>query len=113
MVRIESVSFGEIRIDGKDYYSDVIVWWDGKVDFVTKSHRFGMSELVRLLKKNPDVIIVGTGMEGSVQIEEEAGQKLEDKGISFFPEKTPNAVEVFNSMVSDGRKAVALLHITC
>jgi len=112
MVQIDSVSFGEVKIDGKVYYSDVIVWWDGKIEMIPKSHQFGMSELVRLLKKNPDAIVLGTGLEEAVQILEEVEHKVEDDGIRFFPEKSQNAVEVFNGLVSQEKKAVLQMHCT-
>lgn len=112
MVIIDSVSFGEAKVDGKTYYSDVVVWWDGKVEMVVKNHQFGMNELLNLLKKKPDVVVLGTGLEGCVEILEEVEQEIENKGLLFFVEKTPNALEVFNAMVNEGKKAVAFLHVT-
>jgi hypothetical protein len=112
MVQIESVSFGEIRVDGKDYYSDVVVWWDGKVDIVRKTHQFGMSELLNLLRKKPQAVVVGTGLEGSVEVLKEVEQEMEDRGLPLFVEKTLNAFEVFNGLASEGKKAVAFVHVT-
>jgi hypothetical protein len=112
MVRIDSVSFGEVRIDGKDYFSDVVVWWDGKIELVVKSHQFGMSELLNLLKKNPEAVIIGTGMESCVEVLEEVQQEMENRGLMLFVESSRNAVEVFNGLVSEGKKAVAFIHAT-
>ena len=112
MVQIDSVSFGEVKIDGKVYYSDVIVWWDGKIEMIPKNHQFGMSELIRLLKKSPDAIVLGTGFEEAVVILEEVVHKVEDDGIRFFPERSQNAVEVFDGMMALGKKAVLQMHCT-
>jgi hypothetical protein len=113
MVKIDSISFGEIRIDGKDYYNDVVIWWDGKIEVAEKSHRFDMNLLLNLLKKNPEAVVLGTGIEGCVEVLEEVEQELENREIMFFAEKSPNAAEVFNGMVSQGKKVAALIHLTC
>jgi len=110
MVRIDSVSFGEVRIDGKDYFSDVVVWWDGKIELVAKKHQFGMSELLNLLNKKPEAVIIGTGMESAVVVLEEVGQEMENRGLLLFVENSRNAIEVFNGLVSEGKKAVAFIH---
>ena len=112
MVLIDSVSFGEASVDGKTYYSDLVVWWDGKVEFIPKNHRFGMSELLSLLRKKPDVVVLGTGFEQCVQVLEEVEQEVEDRRLLFFAEKTQNAFEIFNAMVNEGKKAVACVHVT-
>jgi hypothetical protein len=112
MVSIDSVSFGEVKVDGKVYYSDLIVWWDGSVEMIPKSHQFGMSELLNLLRRGPEAVILGTGMEGSVAVLEEVQQEMEDQKLLFFTESSPNALEVFNAMISEGKKAVAYIHCT-
>ena len=113
MVQVDSVSFVEVKVDGKVYYSDLIVWWDGKVEMIPKNHQFGMGELLRLLNKGPEAIVLGTGLEGAVQVLEEVEQKIEDDGIRFFPEKSQNAVEVFQGMLALGKRAVLQIHCTC
>jgi hypothetical protein len=112
MVLIDSVKFGEIRIDGKDYYSDVAVWWDGKVELVPKTHQFGMSELLLLLEKKPQAVVVGTGLEGAMDILEEAEEEMENRNLLLFMEKSQNALEVFNGLISEGKKAAAFIHVT-
>jgi len=112
MVRIDSLKYGEIRIDGKDYYSDVVVWWDGKIELVVKTHQFGMNELLNLLKKNPEMVVVGTGIEGCVEILEEVTQEMENMELMLFVENSSNALEIFNALVSEGKKAVAFIHVT-
>jgi len=112
MALIDSVKFGEVRIDGKDYFSDVAVWWDGKVELIIKSHQFGMSELLNLLKRGSEAVVVGTGMEGCVEVMEEVGEEMENRGLLLFVENSRNAIEIFNGLVSQGKKAAALIHST-
>ncbi len=113
MVLIDAVKFGEIKIGGTDYYSDVAVWWDGKVELIIKSRQFGMSELFNLLKRGSEAVVVGTGIEeGSIQVMEEVEEEMENRGLPFFVENSRNALEVFNGLVSQGKKAAALIHVT-
>ena len=57
MVRIDWVKFGEITIDGKTYYSDMAVWWDGKKSMAAKSHEFDIMRLENLAAKKPEIIV--------------------------------------------------------
>ena len=59
MVVIDSAEFGELKIDGKIYYSDMIVWWTGEKEFRPKSKIFDMKEFRKMLEKKPEIIVVG------------------------------------------------------
>lgn len=113
MVEINSVKFGEITIDKKIYYSDMIVWWDGKIEYREKSHEFGMSEFLRLLGRKPEMIVIGRGMSGVVKVLEEVEQTAKDKGVEIFKDLSPKAAEMFNGFVADKKHVVAVLHSTC
>lgn len=113
MVRIDGTSFGEVVVDGKTYYSDMIVWWDGKVEYRGKSHRLDMSEFLNLLRRKPEAIVVGRGQSGTVKILPEVFQTADDKGIDIFHDNSPKAVKIFNGLVADKKRAVALIHTTC
>ncbi|NIO20419.1 MAG: hypothetical protein GTN76_06670 [Candidatus Aenigmarchaeota archaeon] len=113
MVEINSVKFGEITIDKKVYYSDMIVWWDGKIEYREKSHEFKMGEFLRLLEKKPEIIVVGTGMSGVCKVLEEVEQTAKDKGVEIFKDLSPKAAQMFNGFVADERRVVAVLHSTC
>ncbi len=113
MVDIDSISFGEIVIDGKTYYSDMTVWWDGRLDFRKKSHVFDINEFTALLKRKPEVIVVGTGQQGILKIPPEVKRYAEQKKVKLFIDISPKAVDIFNAMVADNKKVVAVMHITC
>jgi hypothetical protein len=113
MVKITSVSFGEVEINGKTYFSDMIVWWDGKIEFRTKSHTFGMSEFLKLAEKKPEIIVIGVGMNNMCRILDEVKQAAEDKKIEIYQELSPKAAKMFNGFIADRKKAVAVIHSTC
>lgn len=110
MVRIDSTSSGEIVIDGKTYYSDMIVWWDGKKEFKIKFHQFTLDDFLSLSKRKPGFIVIGTGQGESVEISEKAEEMAEIKKIMIYVEKSPKAIEIFNGFIADGKKAVAVIH---
>jgi len=113
MVKIDELKFGEIMIDGKTYYSDMIIWWDGQVAFAVKSHVFGMNGLAKILKKKPEVIVIGTGQQGVAKILPEVRQACEQKGIKLYTDPTPKAVDFFNGLIAQGKKAAGFFHVTC
>jgi hypothetical protein len=110
MVKITAVKFGEVEIDGKTYFSDMIVWWDGKFEYKSKSHEFGMSDFLKLAEKKPDIIVIGTGLNNNCRVLDEVKQSAEDKGIEIYQELSPKAAKMFNAFVADKKKAVAVIH---
>jgi len=112
MVRIDKVDFGEIIINGKSFYSDVSISAKGEVEHLAKSRIVEASDIMPLLKGNPECIVIGAGMDGSASIRAEVKQILENKGIRLFRERTRNAVDVFNGLVADGKKVAGIFHVT-
>ena len=111
---INSMKFGEIRINGKIYYSDMAVWWDGRLDFITKRHILGSGHITKLLKRKPEAIVIGTGHKvGSVVVTVEARKKAKDNKVKLFIDESPDAIAIFNGLIADGKRAVALIHVTC
>jgi hypothetical protein len=112
MVRIDFVKFGEVMIDGEVYYSDMIVWWDGQREFVPKDHILGTDNFSALLRRKPDIIVIGTGLQGMVKITDEARHLAEEKGIKIFEHTSPEAADLFNAMIADSKNVVAYIHTT-
>ena len=113
MVSIQYVKFGEVKIDNHVFYSDMIVWWDGEKEFVAKNHVFDMKMFSRLLRKKPDVVVIGTGQQGMVKISDDVFQLAKEKGIKVFVDTSAKAADIFNGMLATGKKAVAFIHTTC
>lgn len=114
MVKITNVKFGEIKIGRKIYYSDMIVWWDGKIEFREKSHVFDISDFVRLLEHDPEIVVIGTGMDiHACKIPEEVEETANRKNVRIYKELTPKAVEMFNGFLANKKRVVAVMHTTC
>ena len=112
MLKIKSFRFGSLTVNNKTYENDVIISWDGEVIPRESSHIFSKSELIDLLLKDPETIIIGTGTADGVKIEEEAEKFARLKNIELIVKKTPEAIEEFNKL-SKNKKVIAVIHVTC
>ena len=111
---VNSYSFGVIEVDSKRYESDVIIYPD-KIDdrwWRRQGHNLVLEDVESILDYNPDVLIVGTGCYGAMQVSPEVRKKIESRGIEFIAEKTEKAAKIFNEL-SAGKKVVAAFHLTC
>lgn len=109
---IENLEFGEVTIGGKTYYSDIYINVFGKVEHITKKHRWGLDEIKPLLEGNPSCIVIGKGMEGAVSLETRMIGILKEKKISLFVDSTRNAVDIYNGLVADKKKVAGIFHLT-
>ena len=112
---IENYEFGKIVINGETYHTDVLVFPDRIRDqwWRRKGHELVIEDIKCVLAAEPEVLIVGTGYTGALQISEETRRQLSKYHIHLIAKKTQTACILFNSMVKDGRKVVSALHLTC
>jgi hypothetical protein len=115
MVLINSTEFGSITIDGKTYYNDVIVSWDGKIKEarIFVRHLFGNNELEDLMRKNPEVIVVGTGDSGLLRVSDEVRRLCKQKNVELVEMTSKKAIEKFNESLKQGKKVIGFIHTTC
>ncbi len=116
---VDAVAFGSVTVDGETYEHDIHIRADGRVrkrkkkwarkDYGT-SHVIGPRELKKVLRGDPDVLIIGRGFDCMVRLAEEGRRMLEERGVRWELLPTPEAAEAFNQ--AEGRKAL-LLHVTC
>ena len=74
----------------------------------SKAHLVTSAELGGLLKEVPDVLIIGTGYDNMVQVEEKVAA-LPD--VEILP--TPQAVRRYNELRGEGKRVAAIIHSTC
>lgn len=111
---IEAYQFGEIRISGKNYHNDLIVypdhidskWWR------KQGHALNIDDIRDVIDAKPDVIIVGTGQPGMMRVSEETLAKIKDLNIEIMVMPTEQACKEFNRIASE-KRAIACLHLTC
>jgi len=115
MEMIEEYDFGRIVINGKRYMSDVIVfpdrvranWWR------REGHRLHIEDLDEVIREKPEVLVVGTGYSGLMEVPSETRKHLQNLGIQLIIQKTREACETYNQLLKSGRRAAAALHLTC
>jgi len=111
---IESYQFGNITIDGETYTSDVIIYPD-RVDsswWRKQGHRLSIEDLKGIMEAEPEVLVVGMGSPGLMQVPPETRDYIEARGIELVVEPTDKAWKTYNRL-KDSRKVVAALHLTC
>lgn len=114
-MRISNYEFGRIGIAGKTYTSDVIVAPEQVIDswWRKAGHNLQIEDLDAIVNAKPDLLIIGTGYYGRMQVPLETKQYLEERGIRVLEAKTPDAVTEFNQLQKEYARIVAALHLTC
>ena len=113
-MHIDGYVFGRMIIDGKTYTTDVIAYTD-KVDsswWRKEGHYLVKEDLPDIVKAKPDILVIGTGNMGVMQVPESTIKYFEKQGIAVHVAKTSKAVEIFNSLPA-GKKAIGAFHLTC
>ena len=113
-MKIQSYSFGNIRIDGKDYNSDLIIyknsinerWWR------KAGHHLCLDDLLDVIKVNPKTIIIGTGAYGLMRVPSELIKYLNAKNIQVIVKKTKEACTEYNKLAQN-EDVIAAFHLTC
>jgi len=120
MPYINSTKFGEVVIDNKRYNQVLII--GGSVierdykkleELFGTSHKIGGWEIEDLLKENPEIIIIGTGQDGMMEVDEDILEDLKKRNIEVITEITPEAIKIYNGKVKAGKRVNALIHTTC
>ncbi len=114
-VNIESSAFGVIVINGKKYTSDVLIFPDGRIRdkwWRKSGHRLCIDDIEGLVASEPEVIVIGRGVNGLMRPEPGLEKVLMEKGIQIKAEKNPEAIEIYNATSSQKRTA-ACFHLTC
>ncbi len=111
MVKINSFHFGSLKINNKTYDNDMTVFWDGEMIQRESSHTFTKDELIDILVKGPEAVIIGTGTAGCVKIDKEAESLARSNNVEIIAKKTADAIDEFNN--SKNRKIAAVFHVTC
>lgn len=111
---INSYSFGEVTVSGKRYTSDVIIFEDTiKDDWWRKEgHSLDPDDLNEAIAAVPEVLVVGTGNSGLMDVPPETADFIKSKGIELIVQPTAQACQTYNKL-SKSKKVIACLHLTC
>jgi len=117
--KINDLGDGKILIGDKRYDGDIYVLVNGKVKSRKKysekerrisSHAIATKELEKICSGGPEVVFIGTGQLGRVEVDDETRIFFQQRAIQCRALPTPTAIEAYNE--SKTRRAI-LLHTTC
>lgn len=113
-MKIEAYEFGTITIDGTAYRRDLkIVGGKVKPDWWRKEgHNLLIVDIEDILEARPDVLVVGQGDPGLMEVSGEVKTRLRRLGIELIARPTRQASEAFNALPSGKSRAFAA-HLTC
>ena len=113
-MKIENYSFGEMKIGGKSYTSDlkiingqIIVNWRRK-----EGHSLTPEDIKDVLHAKPKTFVVGCGYASVLKVPAQLKNILSQKGIEIIDVPTKKAVDIFNS-TTDLEKTAFGFHLTC
>jgi hypothetical protein len=113
---IQEYSFGKMVIEGETYDKDLIIaggevipnWWRNK------GHNLQLSDIKNVLNEHqPEVLVVGKGQFGMMNISTEIKEYLSEHNIELIHKKTGTAVQFFNKHYNEGKNVVGAFHLTC
>ena len=111
---IQDYAFGSMVVDGEPHTRDLILlpdrvvgnWWR------KEGHRLDVADLQAVLDAAPEVLVVGTGAYGLMQVPEGTRRAVEAVGIELRAARTGEAWQVYNDLRGQQRTAGAF-HLTC
>ena len=112
---ISDYHFGSVRVDDNTYSADLILlpdrvigsWWR------KSGHCLHPDDLTGIVEAAPDVLVIGTGSFGVMQVPADTVAFLKSNGIAPVVLKTDAACREYNERKSNGEKVAAALHLTC
>ena len=114
-MKIESYSFGLIKIDGKEFKSDLIMY-PGRIDdkwWRQEGHLLQVEDLAGVFALKPEVLIVGLGLPGLMKVDGKVEGYCRDHNIELFSLPTTEAAEKYNELAKKKPLVVAAFHLTC
>ena len=116
-MKITDYSFGRITVDGQTYTSDVIIHGDDINDkwWRDTGHRLAVTDLADVVQDRPEVLIVGTGHSGQMEVPEQVRHDIQSYGIELHVLRTGDAVRIYNELSQERgpENVAAALHLTC
>ena len=120
MINFEKTWFGGVKINGQDYRQVLVVGEEIEErdekelnKLYGTTHRIGPWEVEKLLSNKPEVIIIGNGQSGVLEVTSEVREKIETSGVELRILLTPQAIAEFNKLYQESKRVNALIHTTC
>jgi hypothetical protein len=113
-MHIDRYEFGLIVIEGQTFRNDVLIW-PGRIKgdwWRQEGHLLQLDDVAEALAAKPQVLVVGQGEPGKMQVDPALAAYLQDRGVELMAHPTREACRVINDL-SRTRRLAAALHLTC
>jgi len=113
-MHIDRYEFGLIVIEGQTFKNDVLIW-PGRIKgdwWRHEAHLLQLDDVAEALATDPQVLVVGQGEPGRMQVDPALAAYLKDRGGELLDHPTREACRVINGL-SGARRLAAALHLTC
>jgi hypothetical protein len=117
--KINETSFGTIVIDHNYFDHDVVINLKGQVRKRKKklsktvygtSHMVSDAEIEDIFDPGAEMVVIGSGQYGRVELSDEAVSFLRDHNCKFEILPTPRAIDYWNTQEG---QIIGMFHITC
>lgn len=114
-MKINHYSFGKMVVGKEEYQADLIIFPDSvyKSWWRKEGHSLCLEDLTEVLKRDIEVLVVGTGAYGKMKVPETLISELKSKGIDVLVSETEKAINQFNSLLEQNKKVAGAFHLTC
>jgi hypothetical protein len=110
---IDSYSFGNIMIDGKEYTHDVIITGSNIIEWWRQEGHFARVPDFKDIPDDTEILVIGTGDSGVMKVAGEVVEHFRKKKIKVIMEMTGTAVNTFNKLTKENKNVVGAFHLTC
>ena len=78
-----------------------------------EGHRVDTGDITDIVAEGPEVLVVGTGYAGFMEVSKSLHSALKKRNIRLIAGKTQEAVKTFNQLHSEGKRVAGAFHLTC
>jgi hypothetical protein len=119
---ITHLSWGKMQINlqGKEYeFKDCKIWPEGACNWdwnlTGTSHDTGVQpdDIKDILGHDIEVMVLSRGFDLKMKVSPSTEELLKSLGIEYYINDTQKAVEVFNDLFQQGKRAGGIFHSTC
>jgi hypothetical protein len=113
-MHVDRYEFGLVVIDGETFNNDLLIW-PGRIKhdwWRREGHLLQLDDVAEALAANPQVLVVGMGDPGRMQVDPALAAYLEARGVELMAHPTREACRRINDL-SARRRLAAALHLTC
>ena len=115
MLLIRGYQFGSMIVGETEHHNDLKIlegrvipsWWR------KEGHMVDVEDVEDILSAKPEVLVVGMGDPGRMQVSVSLRAALANMHIELIEEPTAHAVPTFNRLTMSGRNVAGAFHLTC